>query len=370
VPKNQRDLVNMKTIVRGTKKMNIHVIDPISDSRWDEFVDSQENSTIFHTSAWIRVIHESYGYTSYFYVLENEAGQIKAAIPCYLVRSRLTGKRLVSLPFSDYCWPLGHDLTDIKLLLDALKEQVDSKVASYLEIRGWQGEEDPTQLGLAKRDYHLIYLLDLESGCDIAMTRMHQSVRRGIKQAEKRGVTVRITRDEADLDSFYRINVATRKKLGVFPQPYSFFKSLFRNVISKDLGFMMLAEWEGKIIAGVVFLTYKNTIYYKFNASDEKHLQKRPNHLAIWHAVRYACDNNFKHCDFGRCSPEEEGLRTFKSRWGTEEIKVPYYYYPAIKGFTTVSESSTKYRMMRLFSHTVPKFLFRMVGSFMYKHVA
>ena len=162
----------------------------------------------------------------------------------------------------------------------------------------------------------------------------------------------------------------TRKKLGVLPQPYSFFKALFRHVISQHLGFLLMAEWEGKVIAGVLFLTYKDTIYYKFNASDKNYLQKRPNHLVIWEAMRYACANDYKHFDLGRCSPEEEGLRTFKSRWGAKEVNLPYYYYPEVKGFTTVPENSPRYRAMRLFSRVVPPFAFRVAGSLLYKHLA
>jgi CelD/BcsL family acetyltransferase involved in cellulose biosynthesis len=356
-------------ILRG-HVMKVSIIDPTTDSRWDEFVAKQEHGTIFHTSSWARVIKEAYGYLPHYYILEDEAGQFREVIPLYLVRSRLTGNRLVCLPFSDYCYPLGDNAADISLLLNSVKKEVKAGLASYLEIRGWQNKVTPDQLDLVTRDYYLLYLLDLEQGIDVLKERLHHSVRRGIHQAEQRGVTARMTRTEADLYQFYKLNVTTRKKLGVLPQPHAFFKALIRHVISQGLGFTVLAEWKGKAIAGVLFLTYKDTIYYKFNASDKKHLQKRPNHLAIWEAIQYACANGYKHCDFGRCSPEEEGLRIFKSRWGTKEVSSPYYYYPKVKGFITVPESSPRYRVMKLLSHVIPKFAFRTIGALLYKHLA
>lgn len=363
-------LNNTEVAVIEGREMRVSVIDPTMDSRWDEFVYSQEHSTIFHTSAWARAIQEAYGYLPRYYVLENEDGQIKAVIPFFLVQSRLTGNRLVCLPFSDYCYPLGDDSAHISLLINMAKQEIENGSAAYLEVRGWQNAVTPAKLDMVTRDYHVLYFLDLEQGIDKLREGLHHSVRRGIQQAEKRGVTARITRAEADLDLFYDLNITTRKKLGVLPQPHAFFKALYRHVISQGLGFTMLAEWEGKPIAGVLFLTYKDTIYYKFNASAEKHLQKRPNHLAIWSALRYACDNGYKHCDFGRCSPEEEGLRVFKSRWGTREVGSPYYYYPEVKGFTTVPEDSLRYRTMRLASFIAPKFVFRMAGTILYKHMA
>jgi lipid II:glycine glycyltransferase (peptidoglycan interpeptide bridge formation enzyme) len=141
-------------------------------------------------------------------------------------------------------------------------------------------------------------------------------------------------------------------------------------VISKNLGFVLLAKSDGKVIAGVLFLTHKDTIYYKFNASDENYLQKRPNHLIIWEAIRYVCANGYKHFDFGRCPFEEEGLRTFKCRWGSQEINFPYYYYPVAKGLSTISENSLMFRSMKLFSHMMPKFVFRIAGSLLYKYLA
>lgn len=350
--------------------MKVSIIDPTNDSRWDYFVAGNQEGTIYHTSAWARVIQEAYGYIPRYHVLEDETGQLRAAIPFYFIRSRLTGERLVCLPFSDYCYPLGDDGADITLLLNSVKKEVGAGTAAYLEVRGWKNNVMPSQLEMVKRDYHLLYLIDLESGVDALKKGLHHSVVRGIHQAEKRGVTVRMTRAEADLDRFYKLNVATRKKLGVLPQPYAFFKALHRHVISQNRGFMLVAESEGKVIAGVIFLTHNDTIYYKFNASDEKQLQKRPNHLVIWEALRYACAENYHHFDFGRCSPEEEGLRSFKSKWGAREISSPYYYYPEIKGFTTISENSPRYRLMRLFSRVAPQFAFKAAGSLLYKHLA
>jgi lipid II:glycine glycyltransferase (peptidoglycan interpeptide bridge formation enzyme) len=255
------------------------------------------------------------------------------------------------------------------LLLNTAKKEVEAGLASYLEIRGWQSGAVPEELGLKRHVYHSLYLIDLEPDADKLKKRFHHSVTRGIHQAEKRGVSVRITRAEVDIDRFYKLNVATRKKLGVLPQPHTFFKAIFRHVISQDRGFVLLAEWEGKVIGGILFLTHGDTIYYKFNASDESHLQKRPNHLAIWEALRHACANNYRYFDFGRCAPEEESLRLFKARWGAREVDLPYYYYPGIKGFNAASQNSLRYRAMRLLSTVAPSFAFKAAGTVLYKHI-
>jgi CelD/BcsL family acetyltransferase involved in cellulose biosynthesis len=349
---------------------NINIIDPTKDNRWDEFVARQDGGTIYHTSAWAKVLQETYNYRPYYYVLENEAGQIMAAIPFYLIRSMLTGKRLVCLPFSDFCYPLGDDEAHLTLLLDSAKKGINARIASYIEIRGWPDGISMSQQNLVARHYHTSYTLDLRSGPETLLKGFHDSIRRGIRQAEKRGVTARISQSKEDLERFYELNVATRKKLGVLPQPRAFFEAIYDHMISKNMGFLVMAEWETQAIAGALFITYKDNIHYKSNASNEKYLDKRPNNLLIWEAIRYACANGYNNFDFGRCSPEEEGLRTFKARWGANEIDLPYYYYPEVGGFSTVAESSKKYRAMQLFSHVAPEFIFRATGSLLYKHLA
>jgi predicted N-acyltransferase len=348
--------------------MKINIIDPTSDKRWDEFIAGQKDSTIFHTTAWARTIREAYNYIPRYYVLENNAGGFAAAMPIYQVKSALTGSRLVCLPFSDTCCPLGSG-ADLGQLLEQVKKDMGNGKSSYLELRGWPDKLQTANLGLQSHDYHLLYVVEMNDNPAALNKKFHDSVRRGIRQAENRNVTVRLTHDEADLDRFYNLHIITRKKLGVLPQPQAFFKSIYRNMIAKDLGFTGLAECEGQVIAGVVFLYHKDTLYYKFNASDENHLQKRPNHLVTWEAIKYGYSHGYRYLDLGRCSPEEEGLRVYKKRWGAKEINLPYYFYPGVKGVASVTENSARYRVMRTFSHLAPRFAFEAAGALLYRHL-
>jgi lipid II:glycine glycyltransferase (peptidoglycan interpeptide bridge formation enzyme) len=255
------------------------------------------------------------------------------------------------------------------LLLDHVKKEIDAGIASFMELKGWNNNNDLAHLGMVPWNYNLDYILDLNPGPEELNSEFHDNVRRGIRQAEKRGVTSRISSTVEDLDIFYNLHVITRKKLGVIPQPHAFFENLYRYLISQNLGFVVLAECEGKNVAGIVFLTHKDTIYYKFNASDEEYLNRRPNHLITWEAIRYACANRYKFLDFGRCTPEEAGLRTYKARWGAKEINLPYYYYPEVRGVTSIPEGTASYKAMGLFSRIAPRWLFEKAGSVLYKHL-
>jgi hypothetical protein len=350
-----------------TEIMNVRIIDPTTDARWDEFVARQPHSSVFHTAAWARVIREAYGYLPRYYVLENDAG-IEAAIPFYFISSRLTGKRLVCLPFSDYCWPLGEEEADILLLLDSAKKKVGAGEASYLEIRGWQNGGTP--INLIPHEHYLRHFIDLEPDIDAVRQRFQHGVKKRIRRAGEHGVTARLTSSQEGLNHFYRLHISTRQKLGVLPQPYIFFKLILHHLISQGLGFIAIGECEGKVIAALVCLTHKGKVYSKFSASDKNHLNKNPNHVVRWEAIRYACANNYKAMDFGRCSPEDNGLRTFKLGWGAKEIDLPYFYYPEIKGPMAAYGNGTKYRVLRSVLSMMPQSALKAAGSLLYKHLA
>ena len=73
--------------------MKVNIIDPTTDNRWDDFIKNQAASTIFHTSAWARAIQEAYGFSPYYYVVENDRAEIKAAIPFHFIKSWLSLRR-------------------------------------------------------------------------------------------------------------------------------------------------------------------------------------------------------------------------------------------------------------------------------------
>jgi CelD/BcsL family acetyltransferase involved in cellulose biosynthesis len=349
--------------------MRINIIDPTTEPRWDEFLDNQPNALVFHTSAWARVIMEVYGYIPRYLVMEDTEGKYIAGLPLFLIRSRLTGTRLVCLPFSDYCYPLANDANNLIPLLEKAKEEMTDQGASYLEIRGWHSGEPPANLEFTPFRYHLTHCLDLKPGIDVLERNLHTNARRSVRKASKENITLRTAETEEDLKRFYKLNVITRKKNRVLPQPYSFFQSLFRHLVPEGMANIMMAEWEGKLITAGFFLTYKDTVLYKYSASDSRYIHKCANHLVIWETIKQACDSGCRLLDFGRCSPENEGLRAFKKRWSADESEYPYYFYPSISGVPTLMGDNLRYKIMNVFTMLMPSFASEAIGSILFKHM-
>ena len=114
-----------------------------------------------------------------------------------------------------------------------------------------------------------------------------RTIQYSIRKARKSGVTVREDNTEQGMKEFYRLNVLTRRKHGVPSQPMRFFTNLWKNLIICGKGFLLLAEHQGVVVAGSLYLSHRDTVYYKFNASDPDCLTSiTPNHLITWHGHR------------------------------------------------------------------------------------
>ena len=72
----------------------VTMVDPMEDDRWDRFVMSHADGTIYHHSVWRELIQQTYGYVPYFLAIENTQKDILGILPLFHVKSWLTGDRL------------------------------------------------------------------------------------------------------------------------------------------------------------------------------------------------------------------------------------------------------------------------------------
>jgi len=102
-------------------KPDLQIIDPTQYPNWDELLISSSGSNFFHTSSWAKVLKETYRFMPKYFT-EFDGDQISTLVPIMEVSSFLTGRRGVSLPFTDYCEPIVDGGIQFKDLLDLIIE--------------------------------------------------------------------------------------------------------------------------------------------------------------------------------------------------------------------------------------------------------
>jgi len=349
--------------------MRITTINVFKAGRWDEFVATHPQGTAFHLSGWARVLQKTYRYIPYYVALEDSGKKIRAGCPFFLIRSWLTGSRLVCLPFTDICYPLVTSGEDAKLLLSSMIERTRKEEVGYIEIRGGDANACLRDLRFKNHRYYKGFRLDLSQGTESLWKGFHKSIRRNIRKVERMGLKIEKGETEKDMRDFYLLNLATRRKHGVPSQPYNFFENIRRELILTGGAFMWLVKYKGVSIAGGIFPAYRDTIYFKFNASNPTYLQYRPNHLLYWHIIQYGCEKGYKFLDGGRAAPDNLGLVTFKRNWGLQEKDLRYHYWPRVKGIAATKQGSLKYKITTSLLRQVPTSMSGVIGKLVCKHM-
>ena len=98
-------LLQMET-PRLAREMRVSVLDPLCDPRWRELIAWHPDASVFHTPEWLLALRRAYAYQPLVYTTAGPSEPLQDGVLFCRVRSWLTGSRLVSVPFADYCQPL------------------------------------------------------------------------------------------------------------------------------------------------------------------------------------------------------------------------------------------------------------------------
>jgi len=338
-------------------------INPTHFPEWNHMVSSFENASCFHTSNWARTICESYGYDPSYFILNDDVG-LSAVIPLVSIKSLITGRRAVSLPFTDFCHPLMSGNCNFQDILSNVIDHCKHLKWNHIELRGchkYLPEQVPSEMFYTHR-----LLLDPD------IQKMYSSFRsstcRNIKKAQKQGVHVQIQSTMAFVQTFFELNCLTRRQHGLPPQPLLFFKNLYEHLIAKGLGKTAIAFYQSEPVAGAIFLNFGKKVIYKYGASDSRLNHLRANNLVMWEAIKWYAQNDYKELHMGRTKPSHSGLDQFKSGWKTIKETLFYYKYDLIQKSFVKKNESQGLPYEKIFS-VLPLPFLRMVGKIAYRHI-
>ena len=345
----------------------VHEVDPLTDPRWREFVGRHPRSSVFHSIPWLRALQQTYGYTPIVLTTSiPDEPLTNGALFCE-VDSWLTGRRLVSLPFSDYCEILCSERKDRNRIFRRLDEEIREKRWRYVEIR--PVEREPS-FGSPVVSYTL-HRVDLTPDLATLFANLHHSsIQRKIARAEREHLAYLEGSGEGLLDTFYPLLALTRRRHRVPPQPRSWFRTLLRN-FGENLK-IRLALKDSIAVAGIITIRHKDTLYYKYGGSDARFHRFGGMHLLYWKAIEDAKRSGLKVFDLGRSDLDQPGLITFKSRWGSTVSDLSYVRKSPSEPVTHLFESSGSGYRTRLartvFAHA-PISVLSALGELLYRHV-
>ena len=241
--------------------------------------------------------------------------------PCWKSLASLTGRRGISLPFSDFCSPLFFDDSARSFLLTELSHLARAKNWKFFELRGGP---TPQATAIPSAIFYG-HQIELHHGAEQLFGHLASSVRRAIRKAAKNFVVAEISRTPESLSVFYQLHLRTRRRHGLPPQPFKFFLNIQKELIDNNLGFVVLARAASRAVAAAMFFRSGTTALYKYAASDERYQQLRGSDLVLWEGIQFLIKTGSQSLHLGRTSLDNSGLRKFKLGWAVTEQMLHYF---------------------------------------------
>ncbi|NOQ55326.1 MAG: peptidoglycan bridge formation glycyltransferase FemA/FemB family protein [Nanohaloarchaea archaeon] len=316
----------------------------------------------FQGKEWCIALEKNFGYKIYY--LESR----KSAFPVALVRSRIFGNRLVSLPFSDSSGPYGTP-EDVDLLLKKLVAVSETEDIDFVEVR------DPGKIyyslfekhGFIKRDDYVTFVIDLKNKEETLLQNMEKRVRNDINKSGRSGLKIIEATSKEHLHSFYSIYSKTMKRLGSPPQSFRFFFSIWNMFDEGGRIKIYLVEHEKKYIAGGLFIYDKKSIHYSYGCSLSSYSRLRAPDFLIWHVISKGIKEGFESFCFGR-TRRDSGVFKYKKGWGGELKVTPYFYL--FKNKILDQRQETKYKhFSRLWARYMPESIAKLVGPWLIRQI-
>jgi len=329
--------------------------------------------------------------------------ELRNGIVFCLVKSWLTGRRAVSLPFADHCQPLVESPESLAALIAALKEEQARAKWKYIELRpvqeipglgagtsglGPDTGRGTTEAGLGTGGNHLqgdtaclcasvvrsfgeskkfhFHTLDLGPDLDSLYRSLHKScVRRKIQRAEQENLGYEEGRAESILTKFYHLLLLTRRRHQLPPQPLGWFRNLLDCL--GDRARIHLVSKDGQPIASILTLFHKQTLVYKYGCSDSRFHRLGGMPLLFWKAIQEAKRLGAGEFDLGRSDTDNPGLAAFKGHLGATCSTLTYFSYPP--RVSSSPASSWKMKFVTSMFGWLPDALLSAAGRLLYRHV-
>ena len=302
--------------------MNLTVIDPSEKAQrlqWDLFVQRQPLASGYHLMAWRHVIQTVFNHPTYYLMATSDQGEVVGVLPLVLLRSRLFGRFLVSLPYFNYGGVLATDMHARKELLKAAENCAQELHASHIELR----QTADVSIAWPQKDHKVSMRLELPLHYDDLLRGFTPKLRSQVRRGEKEGMTVH-TGGLDLLNEFYAVFSLNMRDLGTPVYGKPFFAEILK-VFPKVTAIVVVRLKGNPVAAGFVY-GFRHTLEIPWASSDRRYARLAPNMMLYGAVLRHACEQGYRVFDFGRSS-KDSGTYRFKEQWGAKPVQLHWYYW-------------------------------------------
>lgn len=166
--------------------------------------------------------------------------------------------------------------------------------------------------------------LDIRPSLDNILANMKTKTRYNIRYAKRKGVTVKLSQDKADLEQFYPILQETAERDNFTVRSYEYFAALWDHLVINNVAQLFMVYHEGEPLGGTIAFKLGKRAWYVYGASSNKKRNLMSNYAIQWEMIKWAKGCGCHTYDFrgvsGDLNPENPlyGLYRFKDGFGAQ----------------------------------------------------
>ena len=298
--------------------------------KYNEFVRTREHTSALQDLNWAYVKKEEW-INEAVYLEKN--GNITAAMSM-LIRTFIKGFSMIYVPRGPVC--NAYDINTIKELINEAKKvakkynafvikfdpevEYDEKLEELYKQAGFKvRNKDKYKHELIQPINNMILKIKGKTEEEI-FKGYSEKTRYNIRIAEKKGVTVRWSRDEEDLKKFFELSEITAKRDGILLRDYDYYKRMLDAFDEQHLR-IYISEHDGQALSGALALNYGSKLFYIYGASSNEKRNLMPNYLMQQTMIKWAIETSCEEYDFGGVFEinKSNGLYRFKEGFCRQE---------------------------------------------------
>lgn len=286
---------------------------------WDAFLDTRSDANFYQTYGWRQINRGHFGHETHFLVARStDNGIICGVLPLVMIRSRLFGNILSSMPFVNFGGPAAETPGIGRGLLEHATALTRNLGADYAELRLLQPIDESLPTALHK----VSMSIDLDADPDRLWQGFSTKHRTNIRRVYKNEIQVQHGGVEM-LDEFYALLAQSWRRLGTPIYAKRYFADILKQFPNQTRIFV--ARHGNTPIATAFNGYYKGTVEGMWAGMSPEHQKLQPNYVLYWEMIKHACENGYHRFHLGRSSVDSNAEQ-FKKKWNATHQQLYWQY--------------------------------------------
>lgn len=172
------------------------------------------------------------------------------------------------------------------------------------------------------------FVIDLSTSEQELLAKMAQKTRYNTRLAQKKGIRVEERVDDEALEIYLRLYFDTTQRQQYHGHNRAYHTKVWNTLKKAGLARFLIAFYEDEALTAWMLLNFKDTLYYPYGGSSNKHRELMHSNLVAWEAIKIGKRLKLKYFDmWGALGPNADptnpwyGFHRFKQGYGGQLIE-------------------------------------------------